>query len=54
MANYIVGGILLLLVILAVRSYFGKKFSNDGCRGCSNCANFSKCKVDFKEKVDKH
>lgn len=53
MANYVVGSILLVLVILAVRSYFGKKFGNDGCCGCSGCPHAHKCKVDLKEKVDK-
>lgn len=36
MATYIIAGLLAVLVILAVRSYFGKKYRG-GCNGCSGC-----------------
>ncbi|NCD09250.1 MAG: FeoB-associated Cys-rich membrane protein [Negativicutes bacterium] len=36
MINYIVGGIIVVLIILAVRSFFKK---DDGeCSGCSGCS----------------
>jgi len=36
MADYIIGGILVALAILALRSVF-KKTSSGGCAGCSGC-----------------
>ena len=36
MADYIIGGILVALAILAMRSVF-KKTSSGGCAGCSGC-----------------
>ena len=43
MATYVVGGILLVLVILAIRSYFGRKAKGELCCGCSACAAAKKC-----------
>ncbi len=48
MANYIVGIVLLVAVILALRSYFGKKYQ--GCSGCEGCAYSQKCKERNKIK----
>lgn len=42
MATYIIGGLLVVLVILAVRSYFGKKYRG-GCNGCSGCPHAKNC-----------
>lgn len=43
MATYIVGGVIVVAVILAARSYFGKKYgSSCGC-GCSGCAHAKQC-----------
>lgn len=42
MANYIIGGILAVLVLLAVRSLLNKK-KEGGCSGCSGCSHASKC-----------
>ena len=36
MADYIIGGILVALGFLALRSVF-KKTSSGGCAGCSGC-----------------
>lgn len=36
MADYIIGGILVALAILALRSVF-KKTSSGGCAGCNGC-----------------
>lgn len=44
MATYIIAGLLTILVILAVRSYFGKKYRG-GCNGCpyaKNCTSIKK------------
>lgn len=42
MATYIIAGLLAVLVILAVRSYFGKKYCG-GCNGCSGCPHAKNC-----------
>lgn len=43
MVTYIVGGVIAVAVILAARSYFGKKYgSGCGC-GCSGCAHAKQC-----------
>lgn len=42
MATYIIGGLLVILVILAVRSYFGNKYRG-GCNGCSGCPHAKNC-----------
>lgn len=42
MATYIIGGLLVILVILAVRSHFGNKYSG-GCNGCSGCPHAKNC-----------
>lgn len=42
MATYIIAGLLVVLVILAVRSYFGKRY-NGGCNGCSGCPHAKNC-----------
>lgn len=42
MATYIIAGLLTILVILAVRIYFGKKYSG-GCNGCSGCPHAKNC-----------
>ncbi|MFR6370354.1 MAG: FeoB-associated Cys-rich membrane protein [Phascolarctobacterium succinatutens] len=42
MATYIIGGLLVVLVVLAVRSYFGKKYRG-GCNGCSGCPHAKNC-----------
>lgn len=43
MATYIIGGLLVILVILAVRSYFGNKYRG-GCNGCSHAKNCNSIK----------
>lgn len=51
MADYILGAVLVVLFILAARSYFGKKYSGDGCcNGCSGCAHAKQCGMDGKRK----
>lgn len=50
MADYIIGGIIIIGVVLAVRSYFGRKYANEGCQGCSGCARAKEC---GKENIDK-
>ncbi len=52
MADYIIGGILVVCVVLALRSYFGRKYSQTGCSGCSGCARAQQC-MQAKENVDK-
>jgi|GEM_PF-221895 len=42
MATYIIGGLLVILVILAVRSHFGNKYRG-GCNGCSGCPHAKNC-----------
>ena len=42
MADYIIGGILVALAILALRSVF-KKTSSGGCAGCSGCNGCGNC-----------
>lgn len=49
MATYIIAGLLTILVILAVRSYFGKKYSG-GCNGCSGCPHAKNCN-SIKNKI---
>lgn len=49
MANYIVGGLIVVAVILALRSYFGKKYQGC-CSGCEGCAYSQKCKERNKIK----
>lgn len=53
MADYILGALLVLLFILAARSYFGKKFGGDGCcSGCKSCPHAKACgkqKQDFSQ-----
>lgn len=43
MANYVIGGVLVVLVVLAVRSYFGKKYGGGCGGGCGNCPYSGKC-----------
>ena len=43
MADYILGAVLVLLFILAARSYFGKKFGGYGCAGCQGCPHADAC-----------
>lgn len=50
MANYLVGGLLIVLVILAARSYFGKKYSSGCGGGCTDCPYCGKCHTDKKIK----
>lgn len=46
MTTYIAGGLILIAVILAARSYFGKKYGgSDGCCGCAGCARAKDCGV---------
>lgn len=52
MSDYIIGAVLVVCVILAVRSYFGRKYADAGCGGCSGCACARECAVR-KETVDK-
>lgn len=52
MATYIIGGLLAVLVILAVRSYFGKKYRG-GCNGCSGCPHAKNCNSIKKYNIDK-
>lgn len=49
MATYIIAGLLTILVILAVRSYFGKKYRG-GCNGCSGCPHAKNC-TSIKNKM---
>ncbi|HIU64375.1 MAG TPA: FeoB-associated Cys-rich membrane protein [Candidatus Avacidaminococcus intestinavium] len=37
MADYVVGGIVLLLLVVAVRHIY-KKGESGGCSGCSSCS----------------
>ena len=46
MANYLIGGLISVLVIFAVRSYFGKKYSTGCGGGCGNCPYSGKCHTD--------
>lgn len=48
MADYVVGIALLVAIILALRSYFGKKYQD--CSGCEGCAYSQKCKERNKIK----
>ena len=44
MADYILGGLLVLLFILAACSYFGRKFGGDSCcSGCKGCPHAKAC-----------
>ena len=44
MADYILGGLLVLLFILAARSYFGRKFGGYSCcSGCKGCPHAKAC-----------
>lgn len=43
MANYIIGGVIAILVVLALRSYFGKKYGAGGGGGCAGCPYAGKC-----------
>lgn len=43
MADYILGGLLVLLFVLAARSYFGKKFGDSCCSGCEGCPHAKAC-----------
>ena len=44
MADCILGGLLVLLFILAARSYFGRKFGGDSCCfGCKGCPHAKAC-----------
>ena len=44
MADYILGAVLVLLFILAARSYFGKKFGgSSGCSSCTGCPRAKAC-----------
>ena len=44
MADYILGAVLVVLFILAARSYFGKKFgSSSGCSSCTGCPRAKAC-----------
>lgn len=52
MSDYIVGAVIVGCVLLAVRSYFGRKFADTGCGGCSGCARARECAMK-KETVDK-
>ena len=38
MVNYVVGGVVAILIILAVRSLLKKKKEGGGCSGCSGCS----------------
>lgn len=44
MADYLLGGLLVLLFILAARSYFGRKFGGSSCcSGCTACPHAKAC-----------
>ena len=44
MADYILGGLLVLLFVLAARSYFDKKFGGgSSCCGCKGCPHAKAC-----------
>jgi len=38
MANYVIGGVVAILILLAVRSLLKKKKEGGGCSGCSGCS----------------
>lgn len=43
MATYIIAAIIAVLFVLAVRSYFGKKYGSSCGGGCGNCPYSKKC-----------
>lgn len=48
MATYIIAAVIAVLVVLAARSYFGKKYA-DGCGGgCGSCPYANKCHTTKK------
>lgn len=50
MATYIIAALIAVLFVLAVRSYFGKKYGN-GCQGgCASCPYTNKCHTPEKIK----
>lgn len=50
MANYLIGGLIVVLVVLALRSYFGKKYGSGCGGGCASCPYSGKCHTDKKIK----
>lgn len=40
--DWLLGAALLLALVLALRSYFGRKYGQD-CGGCSSCPHAGKC-----------
>lgn len=48
MIDYIIGGILVVLMLMALRSVF-KKTENGGCAGCSGCSGGAGCPSQNKE-----
>ncbi len=54
MAEYIIGAVIIVAVILALRSYFGSKYGDGShCSGCSGCSRAAQCGLHAKETVDK-
>lgn len=54
MAEYIIGAVIIVAVILALRSYFGSKYGDcSHCSGCSGCSRADRCGLHAKENVDK-
>lgn len=43
MADYLVGGLLAVLFVLAARSYFGRKYGSGCSGGCSGCPHAKNC-----------
>lgn len=54
MAEYIIGAVIVIAVILALRSYFGSKYGDGShCSGCRGCSRAAQCGLHAKETVDK-
>lgn len=53
MIDYIVAGIVVLLIALTFRRYYKRKKSGiSGCTGCSGCSSYSECNLKEKKKND--
>lgn len=48
MATYIIAAIIAVLVVLAARSYFGKKYAGGCGGGCGGCPYANKCHTPKK------
>lgn len=50
MVTYLVGAVLVVLLVLAVRSYFGKKYAGQCNSRCGGCPYARSCHTDKKIK----